>query len=41
MKIKKKLKKITVHPALVFFALTIVVMVISSVGGILNIESNY
>lgn len=38
---KKTRKKIKFHPAIVFFALTIVVMVISSVGGILNIESNY
>jgi len=38
---KKKIKKIKFHPALVFFVLTIVVMVISSVGGILNLESNY
>lgn len=41
MKLKKKLKRVKFHPALVFFTLTIVVMVISSVGGILNIESNY
>ena len=38
---KEKRKKIKLHPALVFFILTIVVMVISSVGGILNLESNY
>lgn len=38
---KKKIKKIKFHPALVFFVLTIVVMIISSIGGILNIESNY
>lgn len=38
---KKKLKKIKFHPALVFGVLTLVVMIISSVGGILNIESNY
>lgn len=38
---KNKIKKIKFHPALVFFTLTIVVMIISSVGGILNIESNY
>lgn len=37
----KKIKKIKFHPALVFLILTLVVMVISSVGGILNIESNY
>lgn len=41
MKIKKNLKRIKFHPALVFFTLTIVIMIISSVGGILNIESNY
>ena len=38
---KEKRKRIKFHPALVFFSLTITVMVISSVGGILNIESNY
>ena len=38
---KKNLTKIKFHPALVFLVLTIVVMIISSVGGILNIESNY
>ena len=37
----KKIKKIKFHPALVFLVLTIVVMIISSVGGILNLESNY
>ena len=37
----KKIKTIKFHPALVFLVLTLVVMVISSVGAILNIESNY
>lgn len=37
----EKIKKLKFHPALVFLTLTIVVMIISSVGGILNIESNY
>lgn len=42
MKIKfKKIKKVKVHPALVFLILTIAIMIISSVGAILNIESNY
>lgn len=41
MKLKKNLKRIKFHPALIFFILTLVIMVISSVGGILNIESNY
>ena len=36
-----KLKKIKFHPALVFLILTLVIMVISSVGAILKIESNY
>lgn len=40
-KIKNNIKSIKFHPALVFLTLTIVVMIISSVGGILNIESNY
>lgn len=37
----KNIKKIKLHPALVFLILTIAVMIISSVGAILNIESNY
>ena len=42
MKIKKeKLKRIKPHPALVFFVLTLIVMLISSVGGILNLETSY
>lgn len=40
-KLRNNIKKIKFHPALVFGILTIVVMIISSVGGILNIESNY
>lgn len=38
---RTKIKRIKFHPALVFLTLTIVVMIVSSVGGILNIESNY
>ena len=38
---KNNIKRIKFHPALVFLVLTIIVMIISSVGGILNIESNY
>ena len=37
----KKIKTVKLHPALVFFILTIIVMIISSVGGILNLESSY
>ena len=33
----KKFKKIKFHPALVFFVLTLVVMILSSIGGILKI----
>lgn len=40
-KLKKNIKTIKFHPALVFLILTLVVMVISSVGGILNLESSY
>ena len=40
-KAKNNIKRIKFHPALVFLVLTMVVMIISSVGGILNIESNY
>lgn len=37
----KKINRIKLHPALVFGILTLVVMIVSSVGGILNLESNY
>ena len=37
---KEKRKRIKFHPALIFFFLTILVMIISSVGGILSLESN-
>ena len=37
MKIKDK----KIHPALVLFMLTIVIMIISSIGGILNLETTY
>lgn len=37
----KKLKKVKFHPALVFLTLTLLVMILSSIGGILKIESNY
>ena len=40
-RLKDNFKNAKFHPALVFLILTIVVMIISSVGGILNIESNY
>ena len=40
-KLIRKPKKVKLHPALVFFLLTIIVMVISSVGGILNLETSY
>ncbi len=38
---KTKFKKIKIHPALVFFLFTIIIMIISSIGGILNLETNY
>ena len=37
MKIKEK----KLHPALLLFVLTIIIMVVSSVGGILNLETTY
>lgn len=40
-KLKNNIKKIKFHPALIFLILTLVIMGISSVGGILNIESSY
>ena len=36
-----KKKKIRLHPALVFLLLTICIMIISSIGGILNLEASY
>ncbi len=38
---KNKIKRTKFHPALVFLVLTLSVMVISSIGGILNLETNY
>lgn len=38
---RTKIKKVKLHPALVFLLLTFIIMIISSVGGILNIESSY
>ena len=38
---KKNIKKVKFHPALVFLVLTLVVMILSSVGSILNLESSY
>ena len=38
---KRKIKRTKFHPALVFLVLTLAVMVISSVGGNLNLETNY
>ena len=37
----RNIKKYKIHPALVFFTLTLIIMIISSIGGILKIESNY
>lgn len=34
-------KEIRLHPALLFLVLTIIVMIISSIGGILNLETSY
>lgn len=34
-------KKIRLHPALVFLILTLIIMIISSVGNILNLETSY
>lgn len=36
-----KIKKVKLHPALVFLFLTFIIMIISSIGGILNLESSY
>lgn len=38
---KKKKKRIKLHPALIFLILTLAVMIISSVGSILNLEASY
>ncbi len=37
----KRKREIRIHPALVFLILTIIIMVISSIGNILNIETSY
>ena len=36
-----KKKEIRLHPALLLFILTIIVMIVSSVGNILNLETTY
>lgn len=38
---KEKNKKIKLHPALVFLILTLIIMIISCVGKILNLEASY
>ena len=38
---KLKDKNVKLHPALVLFVLTIIIMIISSVGGILNLQTTY
>ena len=38
---RKKSKELRLHPALLFFVLTILVMIVSSVGSILNLEASY
>ncbi len=38
---KKSKKEIRLHPALVFLILTFIVMIISSIGGFLNLETSY
>jgi len=37
----KKKKELKLHPALLLFVLTIIIMVVSSVGSILNLETTY
>ena len=36
-----KKRELKLHPAILFFILTIVIMIISSVGSILNLETTY
>ena len=36
-----KKREIKLHPALILFILTIIIMIVSSVGGILNLETTY
>ena len=38
---KKRKKEFKLHPALLFFVLTLVVMIVSSLGSVLNLETNY
>ena len=37
----KKKKEFRLHPALVFLILTLIIMIVSSIGGILNLETSY
>ena len=36
-----KKREVKLHPALILFILTIIIMIVSSVGGILNLETTY
>lgn len=38
---KKIKKEFRLHPALLFFCLTILIMIVSSIGGILHLETSY
>jgi len=38
---KRRKKEFRLHPALLFLVLTIVVMIVSSIGSILNLETSY
>lgn len=38
---KRKKKDIRLHPAFIFFALTIIIMIISSIGSIFDLETSY
>ena len=38
---KKRNKEFKLHPALLFLVLTFVIMIVSSIGGLLNIETSY
>ena len=37
----KKKKELRLHPAIVLFILTIIIMIVSSIGGLINMETSY
>ena len=38
---RRKSRELRLHPVLLFFGLTIIVMIVSSIGSILDLEASY